>query len=75
MSKLTKAGWGIYNWYKRVTKKYDIDGKKLREGLDAIETIVNKADAMIPDAIDGKVMEVAKKWLHEMKEAANQIPF
>jgi hypothetical protein len=75
MSKLSAAGWRLYYWYKRATKKYDIDGKKLRDGLDAIESIVNKADALIPDAIDGKVMEVAKKFLHEMQEAAKKIPF
>lgn len=60
-------------WFRRVRDKYFRSKADLLAGLDAAEEIINKADALIPDSIDGKIMVKAKQFLGELREAAEKL--
>jgi hypothetical protein len=62
-------------WFRRARDKYFGSRSQLNASIAALETIVNKADAIIPDEFDAKIMGQARKIIAELKEASAQIPF
>jgi hypothetical protein len=64
----------FFRWVRRVRDKYFGSKSEFLSGVTALETIVNKADLLIPDSVDGKVMQEAREVIGKLKEAAKYIP-
>ena len=61
-------------WVRRVRDKYFDSEEDMMDFIRAAEYIIDKADARIPDEIDGKFMTKARELIRKLKDGVKTLP-
>lgn len=60
-------------WLRRVRDKYLTNPDEIKRRLDAIEQIINQADMIIPDRLDGEMVRAAREFVAELRLLADKL--
>lgn len=64
----------LTRWWKRVVDKYLSSREDALDGLRTIEQIIDKADALVPDYYDARLVRKARDFVNKLKVAAAALP-